>query len=257
MKAWYIFAHSVRQLFGNLKSALAMSVPLLLLVLGVSLYVYRDMLFMDNAAVMEEALGTENLLIDAASGTALGLLQMFISVWIAVGWHRFVLLNEETGFLPRFRGGRMAAYVGKSLIIGLIIMIPLGAIMLLLLSMFSSALSPANFFMITVFGLLFFVPAISLSMRLGIALPAMALGEPTSLRQIWRATEGEVTTFVGLTVIFLILGFFQEFLQAFIADSWIITAIIWRFACDWFALMLGLSVLTTLYGHYIQRRDLV
>ena len=48
-------------------------------------------------------------------------------LWIAVGWHRFVLLGERASLVPVFRGDRMWAYFLYSLGYGLILIL-IGAI---------------------------------------------------------------------------------------------------------------------------------
>jgi hypothetical protein len=36
-----------------------------------------------------------------------------------------------------------------------------------------------------------------------------------------------------------------------------ITAILWQLVTNWLVTMVGVSILTTLYGHYIEQRPLV
>lgn len=52
------------------------------------------------------------------------LVAVVTGLWIAVGWHRYVLLNEKPELLPAFRQDRMIAYFIRSLILGLIILLP-------------------------------------------------------------------------------------------------------------------------------------
>ncbi len=49
--------------------------------------------------------------------------QIILGLWIVVGWHRYVLLNEQPGIVPVPQPGRKLGCFGKSLVIGLLLVL--------------------------------------------------------------------------------------------------------------------------------------
>ena len=92
---------------------------------------------------------------------------------------------------------------------------------------------------------------------LATALPAMAVDQPASFTAGWEATQGQNDTFIGLAVISVAAMFASAIVGLYILGGIMPLFILWTIAFNWFATMVGLSILTTLYGHYIEKRPLV
>ena len=90
---WKLFVHSVRMVLDNLDVALRLSGLLYLVQAGWMVFIYA--FASGGASVQETPAGAGELLI-------MGLFAIVSSLWIAVGWHRFVLSGEApAGVLPR------------------------------------------------------------------------------------------------------------------------------------------------------------
>ena len=93
------------------------------------------------------------------------------------------------------------------------------------------------------------------SLRLSLVLPAAAVGEFMRVPESWEATKGQAkpifvaALFIGLLTIvpdLLRMTPLGSFLDGFLYDV----------ISQWFLLMLGVSILTTMYGHYVEKREL-
>lgn len=255
MKAWQIFRHALRQLTGNMKAAISVSALPVALALISALILLGDILF----------LTPEQMQLRASSGQAVGdvgrslIAVAIFSVaffWTAVAWHRFVLLGEISGWRPPFHGGRMAAYFGKGLLIGLILVIP--ALMLMFFITMLAANLPAG---LAPYTMLLIVPTYllvsTIGLRFATILPGVALGHQTSLIDGLNASDGNGLNFLGLVVILALASLATDFIAQLLATISLGLMFAWYVPTQWFLAMLGLSILTTLYGHYIEKRPLI
>lgn len=252
MKGWQIFQHSVRQVTQNLPAALKVSGVLYLIQAGIGLALGAQMM-----GVAEMGPGAMN------GGHAMGLLvgnivTLFAGVWIAVAWHRYVLLAEEpTAALPPFAGDKMGAYFLKALLIGIavvIVSVILGMIVgVLAMPLFSAG---AGMIAMLLVALLVQVPMIFLGLRLATALPGTAIGVTHGFLAGWEATSDDWKAILQLSVIMALALWVLNLISWFIFGGSLIGQL-WALIIGWPVMMVGLSVLTTLYGHYIQKRALV
>lgn len=263
MKGLHIFLHSVRQVTGNLDSALRISaLPFAIQVLAALILLGPDMM-------MDSGFSPDTANIGYFGSVALNLVvTIFTSLWIAIAWHRFVLRNEvPQGFVPSFAAPRSLAYFGRSFVIGLLciaVAIPLGVVAGVIAAGLSGATGPGLGSMFILF-VLVYLPVAVISYRLSTALPGIALDEERAFSAGWEATKGETETFFVLSVIsvvaFFVLSFGGSFLLSFLGTLVLgdvsILSFAWDVALGWMMLMVGLSILTTLYGHYIEKRPLV
>lgn len=248
MKAWAIFVHSIRQVFGNLSEALHVSGLLYLLQMAVAVMVGVTPASMDpNAEVPPE---------QALAALAMVVVLLISTLWIAVAWHRFVLLGERpAGYIPTMSAGRLLRYGGRSLLIGLAVVV-----LALVLGLASSILvvpilgeTPLAA-LISVLAMI--VPGLAVLYRLSAALPGLALDRPTGFADGWVATTGDTATI-------LILAFFTGLIGIVLGaplrlmPQGTLVALLWELGAGWLQLMISASILTTLYGHYIEKRPLV
>lgn len=252
-----IFTHSLRQLTANLIPALQISlVPTLLqyaLIFGMTRASFPD------PAKLEAAIeaGQPPLV----PLLAISLISLFCGTWMAVAWHRFVLMNElPQGWLPRVHGERMLAYLGRSLLLGLAIVgveLAVGFALVLAIGLLGAIARPLAVLVGIVGGVALLSVLVTAFLRLSLMLPAAALGEGSSLRMAWMATRGQNLTLFALALM-VVAGLVAVSLPQFFfaALGLMILAFACQVAAGWAAVLMLLSVFTTLYGHYVERRPL-
>ncbi|MBL4929080.1 hypothetical protein [Fuscibacter oryzae] len=259
MKGLELFLHSVRQVTGNLDGALRVSaLPILIQTVVVLLFMGGAMMGMGGPGAM--AGGGMGM----GAGMGLGMLIVMVvavvtSLWLAVAWHRYVLLNEQPqGFVPPYNGERMMGYFGRSLGYGLIVVIAGAVLGTIIGSLLSPLLSGGG---VVVFLILMAVlvqlPMIYLAFRLTTALPGSAVGSGLPFMAGWEATKGASADILVLSAIAVGAHLVLAVLGFLIFDRIPVVSILWNVAVTWLVTMVGVSILTTLYGHYIEKRPLV
>ncbi|MDB5659081.1 MAG: hypothetical protein JWS10_1696 [Cypionkella sp.] len=250
MKGVQIFSHSLRQVVDNLGPAIRISGLLYLIQVIVTL-------------ALGYALASRNAgQIGGGFGLSLALVlivALITGIWIAVTWHRYVLLGEvPDGPIPPFMADRMGSYFFKSLLIGLVLLalsLILGMIVGLL---FGRLMATSGMFIaMLLMAAMVQVPMIYLGLRLTAALPGTALGANPPLMAGWQATAGEWRPLLQLAVIMAGAMWAINLIGWFVFGGVGIVAQLWQIVAGWPVMMVGLSILTTLYGHYIEKRPLV
>ncbi|MGB8812037.1 MAG: hypothetical protein WCC57_02525 [Paracoccaceae bacterium] len=242
MKGLQIFTHSLRQVLGNLEAAFRVSG--LLYLAQVALSVIFDLSILQDQKAMQAAMldGT----FPWAKVSLVTLVSLITSLWIAVGWHRYVLMVEQPGIVPVFRGGLILNYFGKTLLVGLIVMVV--AVVLGLVA----AVTPLAFALVAVI-----IVSLLLANRLSVVLPGSALGKPLSISEGLAVTKGETWTILALTIITLVFFTVIELPSIYVFGSFPLLQFLWRLATGWLFLMVSISIMTTLYGHYVEKRPLL
>lgn len=243
-----IFLHSVRMVFGNFKEVLRISlVPVLIaaVMLTAAFLLIEDQIGApyDLSAGPAATSGVVPFLIAALFGGG------FVSLWIIVNWHRFILLEEfPKGWVPRVHFGRILSYLGHSLQIGLIFLA--GMIPILLIGALLGGLSP-------IIALFFGICAALILWRIIIILPAAAIGHPMKIRHAWEATAGHWGT---ITALFFISILFQTVIQLIFAGLQYLMPVVGTFLIllpSVFILpLINVSILTTMYGVFVEGRSL-
>ncbi|MBC2836056.1 threonine dehydratase [Paragemmobacter straminiformis] len=245
MKAWQIFTHSLRQVFGNMGAAVRVSlVPFVGLI--VAFLVLGGGMMFSMMGRMEQ--GMEGGMGGGGIVLMLVLIVVYIGVFtmIAVNWHRFVLLNEPVGWMPQVRMDRILAYFGTALLVGLIM-----AVLFLMVGLLVSLTGMVGI----IVGIPVFVLLVSQSFRFTTALPGAALGQGGGISGAMAATSGQWLTLLGLTVIYLAASIVVGLVAGLLSMIPLLGILIY-IAFQWAAMMVGLSILTTLYGHYVEGRAL-
>lgn len=251
MKGWQILKHSLRQVFGNLSGALRVSAVLYLAQIAVGLA-------MGAGIAWRGGMGPGMMDSGMLAGFALALaVAVLSSLWIAVSWHRFVLLDEEATLIPGFRGDRIWAYLLRSLAYA-VILVMAGALWGMIVGAALGTFLMGNriAWMMTM-GLVVYLPVMVVGLRLTADLPAAALGADVAFLSGWRATAGHTQDIAVLVVLLLALSFGVTILGAFVFGLIPVVSMVWGLVIGWLQMMVGVSVVTTLYGHYIEKRDLV
>ena len=252
--AWKLILHSFNMIFGNLSEALKVSVgPILvgLLLIGLSFLGFG--LNFEFLSEMEQGssanIGAAFLFVLLAI-----IIMTVVFEWIAVAWHRFVLLEQYPGILPAFRGQPIGAYIGRTLVLSLLIAFVVFALafVIVLLTALTASMGLAIFLGV---GLGFVVSYLWL--RIGLVLPATALREPLKVSESMAATKPMAGTIFGVSAILAILNFLISLIIGQVYNFAGIIAFVLDVAANWVFIMVGISILTTLYGHLIEKRPLI
>ncbi len=262
MNGLRIIAHSIGMLVRNLDQVLRLGLlPMLITtVVGSAILLsggYSVTTFMDEAAIESMLQSSRGWAVYASVMT----IYLVGTLWIIVSWHRFVLLEEyPRRWLPPFRFNRMLAYLGNALRLGflaILAIIPILVVLGILIGAFGDKPHPAFFFM----HLLLVLVGSILFYRVIAILPAAAIGKPLKLRAAWAATQGAT----GAITIVVFLGWLINFLVNFLLVNFLIGALVgstslmlWPLSlvAGFLTLFFNASLLTTIYGHYIEGRAL-
>lgn len=244
MKGWSIFKHSVLLVLRNWKEALQIGlVPVgIVVVLFFALIGPGTMMALStqNPDDFDPALAGPLFLVVAASVIAFLL--------IVVNWHRYVLLEEyPTGWIPRAPVGLALGYLGRFILLMLLaafLMIPLGLVSMLAGPLAIVLLPAAALFISVVF------------YRLAIILPSGAIGQPIGFSAAWEATRGSSGT---ILVMMLCLFALNIVVQIIVTGFMLVLPLLGLLVSIVLSALVGLagvSILTTLYGHYIEGRPI-
>jgi hypothetical protein len=245
MVAWRIFTHSLQMIFNNF--AQVMRIILVPLGIGIGLLV----LFASVGVSLE---GTNA---EGATGAQIGgmillaVVLIGLALWVVVAWHRYILLAEHPqGWVPTPRTDRMMSYFGYSLILSLV-MIGLLLPLALVLGVFGAAASVA----VPILSVCVIVALNFVFFRLSTILPAAAIGKPLTLKEAWTATEGSSVTILILVLILGVAQFALQLLLGLLLLAPVIGIVLMAVGTALSALI-NISIMTTLYGYYIEKRAL-
>ena len=122
-----IVVHAFRLVFRNLSDALKVSVGPYLIGLVVAALA---MMALGGSPAAWLSGNVDMMAGDPMAAAGLGfaslvamLVMLFISSWVAVAWHRFVLLEEYPGVLPALAGRPVWPYIGKAVRLALILIV--------------------------------------------------------------------------------------------------------------------------------------
>ena len=187
------------------------------------------------------------------------------NIWIAVAWHRYVLLDEMPGaVVARFNGDRIFAYFGKSLLLGLvavpIVLVAGFAVAGVVSALFAAGAvtsGPPSFIIALVPLFLVYVPLAIILYRLALILPASAVGKPIRFGDAWSATRGASGTIVGLAILSVLCIVLLDLPTSLLQGGPLVwVGLVWQTLIGWVEVMVGVSILTSLYGHYVEKRPI-
>jgi len=186
--------------------------------------------------------------------TIAALIASFIGgIWVAVAWHRFILLGEQTrGWIPDFSGRRMLSYFGKSILIGLIMVLVL-MVPMMVLGLIGAQGGAAT---LLLGGAVLSFVVLLVIYRLGAILPASSVDVRMRLRESWTATSGASGSILALAFLTSIAQLLLGLPSLLLAQIFGPLAVVWDAISGWFILLVSISILTTLYGHFVEGRPL-
>lgn len=251
MLGWKLFLRAIKLISDNLPAALRISAVPYGIAAVISVWV---------ASRWPEFAGVSTMDLDPAAPppsdyvTALvfsSLLTLAASFWIAVAWHRYILLAEQgEGWVPPFRGDLILAYLGRSLLVGLAVAVLVMAVVtmltVLLAPIFGAGVSP-------LIGAVALFVAMVLFYRLGVVLPAGAVGRRMTFGEAMRSTAGHSGTAVVLALLTVGFSILLQVPTMLDGSMGAVTAI-YQVVVQWIGLMLGVGTLTALYGVVVEGR---
>ncbi len=174
--------------------------------------------------------------------------------WIAVRWHRYVLLEEGSGWIPPWNGRLVVNYVLTSLLIGLIVGVRTVVVTTVRMMMVAGSGGP----WLALVPLTVQLAATWIVLRLPISLPAFALGGGMTLGEAWARTRPAAGAIAVLTVSLLALNLGANAFGSLATLAGLPGALVGIVSAplDWALTMLSLAVLTTLCGHLVEGRAL-
>ncbi len=246
-----MFVHSVRLVLSDWRTAIKIT-GLLYLIYAIPSLVFGVMF--PPPTQPEQAAAA---LAAAPAGLLTFILAIVAFVWIAVAWHRYILLDEvPAGRLPEFNGQRLFSYAAYSLGVGVI-----GFVLTTVLSLVVGIVAVPLLGMVGGFitGVVGLAAALIVGYRLAPLLPAAAIGKPLNLGQAWAATNGANVQIIILAIVSAIAAIVIDIPAFVLAPAGSIggfLALLWTLATGWVKTLVGVSILTTLYGHYVERRSI-
>ncbi|RJE80496.1 hypothetical protein [Paracoccus sp. JM45] len=252
MLAFRLLRHSVLILVHNFSAAFRISIPYLVVLFASQLVMleYRTTLSSDFATLPMWM---------AWAMVALPLAALLVYLATGVAWHRHVLLNEAPRLMMQGRPRQVLSYVGTGFLVALLVMVTMMILIAVSSAMFGyHPMGYATGIVSLVVLTLFYLVITALVLRLATALPGAALRHPRPIRTAWKGTGGHMGSF-------LLFGLFSMVLQAVVGlsasaviavtGSTVAATMVWG-VMSWGSTMLALSVLTTLWGYFIEKRDL-
>jgi len=241
-----LFQHSLRLLFSNFGMALRVSVWFYVLGLALGAFLAFGLLAplsQDNGE-LPGTFALAFLVMVVILGWAVSLL--------CIAWHRYILIEEiPARLVPSWQGRNVWGYFGRALAIGLLVMVA-GAVLLMLAGPLLQIGGPLS--LIVTVGLATLL--MFLSLRLGLVLPAMAMGRPLKFAQSWQATQPVAGPVLVMALCMTIVNLLPELILSALALDGAILTLVLGLAAQWLALMISISALTTLYGTLIEQRPL-
>ena len=181
-------------------------------------------------------------------------IMFFAMSWAAVAWHRYILLEEYPGVLPAINDRPILGYIGKTLLLTLLLMLVMVPVMLLLGGLFATLTQGGSLVTGLIVSGVLGILVSYFWLRWALVLPSTAVNKPMGIRESWAATANYTRTILGVAVLLMVLNLLLGLIALPFGAS--IVAVVISYAVNWFTLMVGLSVLTTLYGHIVEGRDL-
>ncbi len=220
--------------------------------------------------VLDEPRGFERLPAGIQFASFLvGILSLVGFASIAVAWHRFVLLDEVPQASAYLRlDGTVWRYVGNTILITLIL-IAAAIVIALVAGLLAAAAGNAAFSgkrgIILALMVLFLVVYAGIAWaRLSIKLPSVAIERTDfSFRDAWTASQGNSLRLFGLYLLFfgcilvtIIVSLVLFGLFAFLGPIGIALAVALQVVVQWVATIVGVGLITTLYGFFAEGRPL-
>jgi hypothetical protein len=189
----------------------------------------------------------------------MALVILLINSALAVHWHRYILLDEVPGTFDTLRlNGKVWRYFGNTLLIILSTMIGsiIAAIPFILIALGTG--TPQLVPLATMLAVLIVISFCFL--RLGIKLPSIALGIPDfRFSDAWRVSAGNAFRISALFLVPIATAIIVTLIVKAADQSgvfaFVVLVFILQLAINWFLTFFMITLLTSLYGFFVQNRN--
>jgi len=263
--SWKIFKKSVLIVLDNLKEAFRVSGAIFVAAVfassALNVFLTGDLTIgAPDIQAVKDTNGQDQLValnFSSQKITALmgGNLIFFIAMsWIAIAWHRFILIEESINYIfPIWDNSRIIKYSIKTIAIVtsviFILIIPFSMINIFINSLGLVLILPAV-------NILLFISFYYLFFRAGLVLPSIALDKTMSIKQSFFETKTMSKEIWGLAVIVIVMILGIGVISGILAPNNIIGVLVTSLF-QWIVVMVSASLMTTLYGHIIERRPIL
>jgi hypothetical protein len=244
-----IIRHAFLMVFRNFGAAIRISFPLFFFA-GIGILAV-PLLF-----APETGIGPGGVLI----GGVLFLAEILAVAGVAVGWHRFILLDErKTGLFSSFSQKQILPYLLKVVLVLLVVMVVavlVYAVLVVLLFLTGFVVpgeTPMTLFIIIY--ILLTMVVLWISSRISIVLPAVSIESDLSFGEAIAATKPYKLAALFVAIFGGIFSANAMFLDYLMPSDALMGSLLITVIVNWFAMMLGLSILTTLYGVAVEGRS--
>jgi hypothetical protein len=241
--------HALKAVFQFRNAGMRIGLPWVLVLAGMSVI---DRSF---SVAPDPANGPAGMMHPGAMELVIAALSLVIFSSIAVNWHRYILLDEITASEKIFRLDRPVwNYAGRTLLIMLATLIPILALSLA----FVAALPNLS----ALLAVPFFVAGIYI-MRMSVALPAIAIERKDfGITAALQITRGNNLQFAGLLALnglilfatFLALGIVLSVVGNINMTAAKVLALILSVPVNLFLSLFSVSLLSSLYGFFVEKR---
>lgn len=251
-----LFRHVMAQVFGNLGQAAKISAVPIILFAGCAALLGAQSF--GNLSSFSGTISMEEYEARFGEGSFAQLMRLLwllpigivVFAWVAVAWHRYVLTEEHSGVIPQFAASRVLGYVGRWLLIVLLLIISLIPVAIVVGIVLGVSGQSNSFFLNTALSFL----ASWVLVRWSLILPAWSVDRRMTIGESWKTTSevsGEILVPILafaliFPAIFLILGLIPLGIVALPA----------AFFVFWIQMLVNLALLTTLYGNLAEGREL-
>lgn len=260
LEGWRLFIYSFRLVFENLVVALRISALIFAIQTAAALFLMH---------AQKDFAPVEGDLIRQPMVPYLIYLAciVFGGSWIAITWHRYVLSNEvPIRFIPRWPGLKILGYPLRVFLIVFTLYWILGFVLMAYGALGESTglLEPCGARVtgvqtpIKIFLFFAIVACALLFLRLSPLLPAYALDKNLSVREAWLKTSEATLPILTLGIVSVAICYVLLWVPAFLfyGNPPMTFSFIYLLAMEWFQTLIGVSLLTTIYGHYVEGRNL-
>jgi hypothetical protein len=104
--------------------------------------------------------------------------------------------------------------------------------------------------------LLVWLPVTFISYRISPILPSAAIGNRLPLKEAWYATGTGGASFIVLALASVLVVWGLNLPSGLLVQVSLPLGYLWAFAAQWAVTLGAASVLTTIYGHFVEKREL-
>jgi len=253
-----LFMHAVRMTASNWQAALQIfALPFavtLLIVMGLTTLMGLGPFFLFTGETAEFS----------SLGPATGLLVLlcFLGIWMAmsigvVHWHRFILLGEmPRSLMFRLSWVQALKYMIGALAIFLMLILPLILVGMMVSMISAGFLKQGDVWVAQGLNLVMNLGFLTAFLALSPILPAAAIDRKFKLGESLAAMSGSLKALIVCAICLTGVEFLAETaINPLVSVSWQLAALSSVFLSA-FTGLIGISLITTLYGHYVEDRPL-